>query len=53
MALVRLGRLDDLVSLSQLAQWLGQHSPMVGNPPGNGPARAAPEGCPRGVKKKP
>jgi DNA polymerase-3 subunit gamma/tau len=24
MALVRLGRLDDLVSLSQLAQWLGQ-----------------------------
>jgi DNA polymerase-3 subunit gamma/tau len=27
MALVRLGRLDDLASLSQLAQWLGQGAP--------------------------
>jgi DNA polymerase-3 subunit gamma/tau len=43
MALVRLGRLDDLVSLAQLAQWVGQ--------PRNDGAR--PVAPPEGVKKKP
>ncbi|HEX5269339.1 MAG TPA: DNA polymerase III subunit gamma/tau [Gemmataceae bacterium] len=48
MALVRLGRLDDLVSLGQVAQWLAQ--------PGSAPApaaRPAPAALPEGVKKKP
>jgi DNA polymerase-3 subunit gamma/tau len=48
MTLVRLGRLDDLVSLSQLAQWLGQGGPPRAN--GGPAARVAP---PEGVKKKP
>jgi len=54
MALVRLGRLDDLVSLSQLTQWLGQPSaPAVANahapeaPRAGGPSRS-----PEAVKKK-
>ncbi len=45
MALVRLGRLDDLVSLNQLAQWLAQ----PGSAPQPAAATAAP---PEGVKKK-
>jgi DNA polymerase-3 subunit gamma/tau len=49
MALVRLGRLDDLVSLGQVAQWLAQ--------PGSAPSAAArtatPTAPPEGVKKKP
>ncbi len=50
MALVRLGRLDDLVSLGQVAQWLSQ--------PGTGPAAPARAAGgtmapPEGVKKKP
>jgi DNA polymerase-3 subunit gamma/tau len=56
MALVRLGRLDDLVSLSQVAQWLGQGgAPRVngGGTPA-GPARPAVVAAPpEGVKKKP
>jgi DNA polymerase III subunit gamma/tau len=64
MALVRLSRLDDLVSLSQLAQWLKQGEGLPG--PQRGPARVAsspsaavlsrpPEAAlpPEGVKKKP
>jgi DNA polymerase-3 subunit gamma/tau len=54
MALVRLGRLDDLASLSQIAQWLSQ--PQTAPPQ---PARAAgnirpaaPVSPPEGVKKK-
>jgi DNA polymerase-3 subunit gamma/tau len=42
MALVRLGRLDDLVSLAQVAHWLG-----------GGERRAAGAGPPEAVKKKP
>jgi DNA polymerase-3 subunit gamma/tau len=48
MALVRLGRLDDLVSLGQVAQWLSQ--------PGSAPAARPGAGAttpPEGVKKKP
>jgi DNA polymerase-3 subunit gamma/tau len=41
MALVRLGRLDDLVALSQLAQWLGQAG---GAPPARPTAAAGGEG---------
>ncbi len=60
MALVRLGRLDDLASLSQLTQWLGQarEVPQAANPAlpraqqsnlsGSAAAARAPE-----VKKKP
>jgi DNA polymerase-3 subunit gamma/tau len=49
MALVRLGRLDHLVSLVQLSQWLAQQKPDASRPPsGNGPVRVAP---PEGVKK--
>jgi DNA polymerase-3 subunit gamma/tau len=43
MALVRLGRMDDLVSLTQVAQWLAQ--------PGMAPQAAA-VSPPEGVKKK-
>jgi DNA polymerase III subunit gamma/tau len=52
MALVRLSRLHDLVSLSQLAQWVGQvRADPRGLAPGAGgtAARAVP---PEGVKKK-
>lgn len=51
MALVRLGRLDDLVSLSQLAQWLQQPgaAPAGSTPAVPRPAAAAGEA----VKKKP
>lgn len=54
MALVRLGRLDDLVALSQLAQWLGQGgAPRAnGSPPAAGGPRPA-VAPPEGVKKKP
>jgi DNA polymerase-3 subunit gamma/tau len=49
MALVRLGRLDQLVSLAQLSQWLTQQKLDGSRPPsGNGPVRVAP---PEGVKK--
>jgi DNA polymerase-3 subunit gamma/tau len=56
MALVRLGRLDDLVSLSQLTQWLGQGGAPRSNggsapPAGQRPATVALP--PEGVKKKP
>jgi DNA polymerase-3 subunit gamma/tau len=47
MALVRLGRLKDLVSLTQLSQWLTQPRADGAGPV---PARVAP---PEGVKKKP
>jgi len=40
MALVRLGRLDDLVALSQLSQWLKQGEPLPG-PQRSSPAAAA------------
>jgi DNA polymerase-3 subunit gamma/tau len=68
MALVRLGRLDDLVSLAQLAQWLGSTRPSP-EPKGTGtdrslapPARPPAGGSlrdlatappPEGVKKRP
>ncbi len=53
MALVRLGRLDQLVSLAQLSQWLSQQKSAPANGPStsgpvNGPVRVAP---PEGVKK--
>jgi DNA polymerase-3 subunit gamma/tau len=48
MALVRLGRLDDLASLSQIAQWLRQTPAGTGTPP-VGPRVAPPEA----EKKKP
>ena len=35
MALVRLGRLDDLVSLAQLAQWLSKPAATTRAPPGS------------------
>jgi DNA polymerase-3 subunit gamma/tau len=47
MALVRLGRLDDLVPLAQLTQWLGQTRPESARPT-NESARVAP---PEGIKK--
>jgi DNA polymerase-3 subunit gamma/tau len=55
MALVRLGRLDDLVSLTQLSQWLGQGgAPRVnGGAPAPGGRPAAVAAPPEGVKKKP
>jgi DNA polymerase-3 subunit gamma/tau len=49
MALVRLGRLDDLVSLGQVAQWLAQ----PGSAPPAGARAAATTAPPEGVKKKP
>ena len=51
MALVRLGRLDDLVSLAQLAQWLGQAGATGAREPtrARGGSRAA---LPGGGKKK-
>jgi DNA polymerase-3 subunit gamma/tau len=52
MALVRLGRMDDLVSLAQVAQWLAQ--PGAAPPPSRGTeggARAVVP--PEGAKKKP
>jgi DNA polymerase-3 subunit gamma/tau len=51
MALVRLGRLDDLVPLAQLTQWLGQPRPEAGaspRPAAPGAVRVAP---PEGLKK--
>jgi DNA polymerase-3 subunit gamma/tau len=48
MALVRLGRMDDLVSLSQVAQWLTQ----PGSAPAAAPRAAAAAAPPEGVKKK-
>jgi DNA polymerase-3 subunit gamma/tau len=49
MALVRLGRLDNLLSLAQLGQWLTQQRPESGKPGGgNGTTRIQP---PEGVKK--
>ncbi len=50
MALVRLGRLDDLVSLTQLGQWLSQ----PGSAPPSRPSAASvrPVAPPEGVKKK-
>jgi DNA polymerase-3 subunit gamma/tau len=55
MALVRLGRLDQLVSLAQLSQWMAQHKTAPNTNPtrqrgdaANGPVRVAP---PEGVKK--
>jgi DNA polymerase-3 subunit gamma/tau len=55
MALVRLGRLDDLVALSQVAQWLSQGgAPRAnGGAPAAGPRPAAVVAPPEGVKKKP
>jgi DNA polymerase-3 subunit gamma/tau len=54
MALVRLGRLDNLVPLAQLTQWLGlprpeaSASPRAATPAGEAPVRVAP---PEGLKK--
>ena len=57
MALVRLGRLDDLVSLSELAQRLDPARPAAPRANGGGPATAPPRpgaaAPPEGVKKKP
>jgi hypothetical protein len=51
MALVRLSRLQDLVALSQMAQWLGQ---MRNAPPGTNPMAAAGRAQPiESAKKKP
>jgi len=54
MALVRLGRLDDLASLSQIAQWLNQPQTAPAQPArAAGNARpAAPVQPPEGLKKK-
>ena len=52
MALVRLGRLDDLSSLSQLAQWLGQPQPARPDGAKNAAPTAAPPTLSEGVKKK-
>ncbi len=49
MALVRLGRLDDLLSLGQVAQWLAQ----PGSAPPPARTAAATTAPPEGVKKKP
>jgi DNA polymerase III subunit gamma/tau len=49
MALVRLGRLDDLVSLGQVAQWLAQ----PGSAPPTARIAAAATAPPEGIKKKP
>ncbi len=56
MALVRLGRLDDLFSLTQLSQWLGQAvsgparpAPVAQRPESRGPVTLPPEAA----KKKP
>jgi DNA polymerase-3 subunit gamma/tau len=60
MALVRLGRLDHLVALSQLAQWLGQPAAPNGGPrrPPSPSAAAGPQAAervepPEAAKKKP
>jgi DNA polymerase-3 subunit gamma/tau len=56
MALVRLGRLDDLVSLSQVAQWLSGAPGAEPGAPEARPTLRAPhsaQGPPEGVKKKP
>ncbi len=53
MALVRLGRLEDLVSLAQLTQWLGQPRSEAGSstrPAAPAATRVAP---PEGLKKNP
>jgi DNA polymerase-3 subunit gamma/tau len=52
MALVRLGRLDDLVSLAQVAQWLAQPGTVPATRAG-GTAAARTVEPPEGVKKKP
>jgi DNA polymerase-3 subunit gamma/tau len=52
MALVRLGRLDDLVSLSQLAQWVGQGQVPTAKPGVAQSEPAATVAPPEGVKKK-
>jgi DNA polymerase-3 subunit gamma/tau len=49
MALVRLGRLENLVALPQLARWLSQQRGPAGSPLAPSAAVAAP---PEGVKKK-
>jgi DNA polymerase-3 subunit gamma/tau len=55
MALIRLGRLADLVALSELSQWLGQvrldPRAALAPPPGSTASRATVP--PEGVKKKP
>jgi DNA polymerase-3 subunit gamma/tau len=50
MALVRLGRLENLVALTQLARWLGQQRGSPGNAAVPSANSVAP---PEGVKKKP
>jgi DNA polymerase-3 subunit gamma/tau len=54
MALVRLGRLDDLASLSQVAQWLGQAPTAPAQPPRaiGDSLPSASAASPEGVKKK-
>jgi DNA polymerase-3 subunit gamma/tau len=52
MALVRLGRLDDLVSLGQVAQWLAQPAGQASRL-SSGATGATPVPPPEGVKKKP
>jgi DNA polymerase-3 subunit gamma/tau len=47
MALIRLSRLEDLVSLSQIAQWLNQPATVLG-----GQRPSTPVSPPEGVKKK-
>jgi DNA polymerase-3 subunit gamma/tau len=52
MALVRLGRLDDLASLSQLVQWLGQPQPARPDGAKSAVSPAASSSLSEGVKKK-
>jgi DNA polymerase-3 subunit gamma/tau len=53
MALVRLGRLGDLVSVAQVAQWLQQTGPPAPRAGGNFTAPAGPRTAPpEGLKKK-
>jgi DNA polymerase-3 subunit gamma/tau len=53
MALVRLSRLDDLLPLAQLAQWLGQPAGPAANPAAPAASRARPVLPPEAAKKKP
>jgi DNA polymerase III subunit gamma/tau len=52
MALVRLGRLDDLVSLAQLAQWVGQGKQAQARATDSRSESATKVSLPEGVKKK-